>query len=214
CPDPDNDGDGILDEPDECPNEAEDRDGLGDEDGCPETDFDGDGADDVSDRCPTVPGIALALRPECTGCPTCDEEPPPPEPEPAPPPTYEPSPAPSGPTVFFEVGSHVLRGTERAALFQILEALRSRPGARALVEGHADFRGSEPDNAALSRRRAFQVIQWLVLRGVDRSRLEGAACGEAYPAEPNDTRAGRRANRRVEIRSSGDLRAGCRALRF
>ncbi len=211
CPDPDNDADGILDASDGCPNDAEDRDGLGDEDGCPETDHDGDGVDDVTDRCPTVPGVRDAPRPDCLGCPDCEAEPPPPEPAPAP--TYEPPPpAPSGPTVYFDIGDHTLRGSERPALFAILEALRQRPGASALIEGHADFRGSEPDNVGLSRRRAYQVIGWLVLRGIERHRLTGAACGEAYPAEPNDTRAGRRANRRVELRAAGDLRSGCRAL--
>ena len=36
CPDPDNDGDGILDPVDQCPMEPEDFDKCQDEDGCPE----------------------------------------------------------------------------------------------------------------------------------------------------------------------------------
>jgi outer membrane protein OmpA-like peptidoglycan-associated protein len=36
CPDPDNDGDGILDEQDLCPDEPEERNGVKDEDGCPD----------------------------------------------------------------------------------------------------------------------------------------------------------------------------------
>ena len=38
CSDADNDGDGILDVNDKCPNETEDIDGIEDEDGCPEED--------------------------------------------------------------------------------------------------------------------------------------------------------------------------------
>ena len=53
CPDPDNDGDHILDANDECPNEAEDVDEFEDDDGCPDPDNDGDEVPDVADRCPT-----------------------------------------------------------------------------------------------------------------------------------------------------------------
>ena len=40
CPDDDNDGDGVPDADDKCPNEAEDLDGFEDDDGCPELDND------------------------------------------------------------------------------------------------------------------------------------------------------------------------------
>ncbi len=36
CPEPDNDGDGIMDPVDKCPNQAEDFDGDMDDDGCPD----------------------------------------------------------------------------------------------------------------------------------------------------------------------------------
>ncbi|MDH4283367.1 MAG: OmpA family protein [Myxococcales bacterium] len=48
----DADGDGILDDVDQCPNEPEDMDGFQDEDGCPDLDNDGDGILDVDDGCP------------------------------------------------------------------------------------------------------------------------------------------------------------------
>ena len=49
---PDTDGDGVLDENDECPEEAEDNDQFEDEDGCPDLDNDGDSIPDVDDLCP------------------------------------------------------------------------------------------------------------------------------------------------------------------
>lgn len=49
---PDTDGDGILDENDECPDQPEDFDQFEDEDGCPDPDNDGDGIPDVDDLCP------------------------------------------------------------------------------------------------------------------------------------------------------------------
>jgi len=48
----DGDGDGVADKDDACPKDAEDRDGVKDEDGCPDLDRDGDGVDDATDKCP------------------------------------------------------------------------------------------------------------------------------------------------------------------
>ncbi|MEM9070565.1 MAG: OmpA family protein [Myxococcota bacterium] len=56
APEPeDSDGDGILDDQDECPNEPEDRDEFEDANGCPDPDNDGDGILDQSDMCPNEP---------------------------------------------------------------------------------------------------------------------------------------------------------------
>jgi outer membrane protein OmpA-like peptidoglycan-associated protein len=51
----DTDGDGLVDDVDKCPNEAEDKDGFQDDDGCPDADNDGDGVADANDKCPMEP---------------------------------------------------------------------------------------------------------------------------------------------------------------
>ncbi len=54
CPEMDNDRDGIEDIDDECPNKPEDKDNFEDFDGCPEVselDGDTDGVDDAHDKC-------------------------------------------------------------------------------------------------------------------------------------------------------------------
>ncbi len=51
----DTDGDGIMDDEDQCITVAEDKDGDEDSDGCPEFDKDKDGIPDDQDSCPTVP---------------------------------------------------------------------------------------------------------------------------------------------------------------
>lgn len=63
----DSDGDGIDDSSDACPEEAEDMDDLGDEDGCPETDHDEDGVPDSDDTCPSEPEDADGYADE-DGC--------------------------------------------------------------------------------------------------------------------------------------------------
>jgi hypothetical protein len=65
----DSDHDGIPDDRDECPDLAEDPDGIQDEDGCPEDDADGDGILDSQDACPLVPGTD-SNDPRLKGCPS------------------------------------------------------------------------------------------------------------------------------------------------
>ncbi len=66
-PPADTDGDGVTDDKDRCPKEAEDKDGFQDDDGCPDPDNDGDGFLDAVDRCPGEAG------PDA-GCPDKDED--------------------------------------------------------------------------------------------------------------------------------------------
>jgi hypothetical protein len=65
---PDRDGDGVPDELDECPELAEDRDGIADHDGCPEDDADDDGIADKDDACPMTQGVESETR-AFNGCP-------------------------------------------------------------------------------------------------------------------------------------------------
>ncbi|OGQ77417.1 MAG: hypothetical protein A2289_25285 [Deltaproteobacteria bacterium RIFOXYA12_FULL_58_15] len=51
----DSDGDGLTDDVDKCPMEAEDKDQFSDEDGCPDLDNDGDGVLDADDGAPNDP---------------------------------------------------------------------------------------------------------------------------------------------------------------
>jgi OOP family OmpA-OmpF porin len=64
----DRDHDGIPDDDDGCPDEAEDKDGFEDRDGCPDLDNDGDGILDVDDACPLVKEDYDGDRDE-DGCP-------------------------------------------------------------------------------------------------------------------------------------------------
>jgi OmpA-OmpF porin, OOP family len=65
----DRDGDGILDEVDQCPDEPEDVDTFEDENGCPEPDNDQDTVLDLNDGCPFVAG-----DPKNNGCPLADRD--------------------------------------------------------------------------------------------------------------------------------------------
>ncbi len=69
----DSDGDGILDENDQCPRDPEDRDDYQDEDGCPDLDNDIDGILDTEDECPMEPEDKDDFE-DANGCPDPDND--------------------------------------------------------------------------------------------------------------------------------------------
>lgn len=69
------------------------------------------------------------------------------------------------------------------ALATIAQALADDPSIQVVeVQGHADERGAEPANLELTRARARAVVNALVARGVDPSRLRTAGYGSRCPA--------------------------------
>ena len=69
CPDTDKDHDGIVDRLDTCVTQPEDMDDFEDTDGCPEADNDQDGLADALDACPNIAGIWQEK-----GCPARDTD--------------------------------------------------------------------------------------------------------------------------------------------
>jgi len=69
----DADGDGLLDDADQCVNEPEDADGFMDDDGCPEADNDNDGVADAADNCDSEPEDADGFQDD-DGCPDPDND--------------------------------------------------------------------------------------------------------------------------------------------
>jgi outer membrane protein OmpA-like peptidoglycan-associated protein len=67
------------------------------------------------------------------------------------------------------------------------------------VAGHTDATGTDEYNQGLSERRARSVVDYLVGKGIDRSRLDAVGRGESQPVADNGTRDGRAQNRRVEL---------------
>ena len=64
----DQDGDGVDDKDDQCPTQAEDKDGFEDGDGCPEDDNDRDSIPDMQDKCPDKMEVINGLD-DADGCP-------------------------------------------------------------------------------------------------------------------------------------------------
>ena len=107
--------------------------------------------------------------------------------------------APSG--IFFDTGSAALGPGAVPVLQTIAKDIRTSGATGTIVvEGHTDDVGSDGANLTLSNSRAQVVADWLVTEGgLDAGRIQVVGLGERSPAEPNDSDAHRRANRRVVI---------------
>ena len=67
------------------------------------------------------------------------------------------------------------------------------------INGHTDDIGTDLDNMNLSKRRAFNVLSFILNQGIDKKRLSSKGFGETLPVNTNDTEEGRSQNRRTEF---------------
>ncbi|MEL6201687.1 MAG: OmpA family protein [Pseudomonadota bacterium] len=110
-----------------------------------------------------------------------------------------------GDTVYgigFEFDSAQLRPGSKPVLDDLFDGLSGDGSANMVIVGHSSSEGAEDYNRDLSLRRAEAVVQALVSRGLDGTRITAAGKGEDEPIASNDDEAGRSLNRRVEISCS------------
>jgi outer membrane protein OmpA-like peptidoglycan-associated protein len=105
--------------------------------------------------------------------------------------------------LLFEVNQHELKGDHQTALDSVAALLLRYPGLTAEISGHTDNTGGDVHNARLSTLRAEAVADYLVEQGIATGRLRFIGQGSTQPMADNKTDAGRRRNRRVEIRVKG-----------
>lgn len=103
--------------------------------------------------------------------------------------------------VHFPLDSVTLPEASREALAAAAEGLRAHPDVSLSVEGHADERGTDEYNLALSDRRARVVVDYLVRMGVAESRLRILPRGEHAPLLQGTDPFALAKNRRVEFRA-------------
>jgi outer membrane protein OmpA-like peptidoglycan-associated protein len=221
CPLPppplDRDGDGILDGEDACPDVTGVRTDDPRTNGCP-SDRDKDGVLDTADACPDVAGVHTE-DPRTNGCPpdpdrdkdgilndadACPDTPGPKSDDPR---------TTGCPRVFirnaqiqileqpkFDFNRAAIKKESYSLLAEVAKVMNDHLEIkRVTVEGHTDSVGSSQFNKALSQQRAEAVVKWLTDHGVAKERLSAQGMGKEQPIMPNDTDAGRAANRRVEF---------------
>lgn len=99
----------------------------------------------------------------------------------------------------FDFDKAVIKEHYYVLLDYIVEAMETTPTLRFEIQGHTCSIGSKAYNQKLSERRAKAINDYLVLKGIDQSRLTAVGFGEEKPAFSNDTEEERAKNRRVEL---------------
>lgn len=126
--------------------------------------------------------------------------------------------------ITFASGAATLAPESRHVIDEIVKFLKIHPRYALEIRGHTDntppsqgslhrFVAAHPEAAGLddsearvaaynremSQRRAEAVLQALAAAGIDQTRLSARGLGSSRPVADNDTVAGRRQNRRVEV---------------
>jgi OOP family OmpA-OmpF porin len=137
---------------------------------------------------------AAPKPPARASAPVAAAEPAKPAPTPAPGASFDPE-----KTIFFPSGANALPPQEIAKLDQVAAFLRAHPEAVASLHGFSDAVGNASQNFVLSVKRADVAKAYLTEKGCSPDQLLVIGHGAARFLGSNDTEAGRRLNRRVEI---------------
>ncbi len=99
--------------------------------------------------------------------------------------------------VFFDVDKSVVRPEGRELLTQWVGFLKSHPGEQLVIEGHSDEHGTREYNLALGERRASAVKEFLMINGIQASRIKIVSYGKERPAVIGSNDAAWSQNRRA-----------------
>jgi len=105
-------------------------------------------------------------------------------------------------TVHFDTGSSTISATDQEELKKLAQTTTDLKGYLIEVTGHADSTGGAAMNTTLSESRAKAVVTYLFQQCSIPMRhiVAPGAMGEYGPTAPNETKAGRAENRRVEVK--------------
>jgi len=100
----------------------------------------------------------------------------------------------------FVSGSDKLTDQARNLLSETADVMRMHPDEVVQINGHTDSVGAGASNQDLSERRAMSAFNYLVnVQGLPPNKFVVQGFGETSPIASNDSEAGKRMNRRVEI---------------
>lgn len=81
--------------------------------------------------------------------------------------------------IFYELGSARLTSASRKVIDdKLYKLMKEKSNVRIEISSHTDSRGSSASNQDLSQRRAQSVVNYLVSKGINRSRLVAQGYGE------------------------------------
>ncbi len=102
--------------------------------------------------------------------------------------------------LIFHQRSAVISPESYPELNSVADMLHTNPNMVIQLEGHTDTRGDKNLNLKLSEDRVQSVKNYLVRRGVSKSRIKLKAYGGSQPLSQENTEEAHKLNRRVEVR--------------
>ncbi|MEM6525738.1 MAG: OmpA family protein [Bacteroidota bacterium] len=102
--------------------------------------------------------------------------------------------------ILFDTGKSIIKAGSEEPIAQIAQLLEKNETLDLYIVGHTDMQGELNSNLQLAKDRANAVVQWLVDKHkVKRERLVAQGVGPLAPVASNESVAGKRLNRRVEL---------------
>ncbi len=102
--------------------------------------------------------------------------------------------------IFFDFDKSDLKPESQVELNRLVGLLQKNVRLKIEIGGHTDNKGTAAYNQNLSEERAKSVYEYLVNKGIDKTRLTYKGYGLTKPIDTNDTDEGRANNRRTEFK--------------
>ncbi len=102
--------------------------------------------------------------------------------------------------ILFKQGESKILTGSYDELDELVAILQKNKQIKIVLEGHTDISGNPEDNVLLSLERVNACKDYLILQGIDKSRLQVMGYGGSRPIKKFGTEEERAINRRVEIK--------------
>lgn len=102
-------------------------------------------------------------------------------------------------TFFFETNKSELLPQSFSEIDKLVQYLNTADNTSIKISGHTDNTGNQDQNKTLSEARAKAVADYLIQKGIDKTRISFIGYGGSKPIASNDTENGKQLNRRVEF---------------
>jgi outer membrane protein OmpA-like peptidoglycan-associated protein len=103
------------------------------------------------------------------------------------------------PAIRYKPNSAEITPESKPVLDAFAEYMNENEELKIEIRGHTDNTGSPAANMALSSDRAFTIMDYLLSKGIPKSRLSFKGYGDTKPIAPNTTEEEKARNRRTEF---------------
>ena len=102
--------------------------------------------------------------------------------------------------LIFQLGKAKVSPDSYSELDIIVNMMKDSKAMVIQLEGHTDYQGDPKDNMKLSKERVDAVRDYIVSKGINKTRVKIKAFGGTQPISRDNTPEAHRLNRRVELR--------------